>query len=268
MNQVHTKHSELRSILITGATGGIGIELARRYARPGRTLILWGRNAERLQRLATLCCARGAAVVTRQIDLVDGQAALAALREDDTKHPLDLIVLGAGLSDIQPAGQLTEDPEKVLDLCLVNFTIPATLATAAAERMIARGGGKIALIGSVAGFYELPFAASYSSSKAGLAQFAEAANLGWSRHNVRITLIVPGFVDTPMSQRLEGERPFLVSAGSAARRIMRAIKMGKKEYIFPWQFRVLRVVERLVPHFLRARILLSLKAGQKPTKNS
>ncbi|OUI86361.1 oxidoreductase [Acetobacter tropicalis] len=268
VNQVHLKGSELRSILITGATGGIGMELARRYAKPGRTLILWGRNAERLQRLATLCCARGAAVVTRQINLLDGKAALQAIREDDTKHPLDLVILGAGLSDIQTAGHPTEDPEKVLALSLVNFAIPTTLATAAAERMIPRGGGKIALIGSVAGFYELPFAASYSSSKAGLARFAEAANLGWAKHNVRTTLIIPGFVDTPMSQRLEGTLPFLVSAGSAARRIMRAINAGKKEYIFPWQFRALRVAERLVPHFLRERILLNLKADQKPAKNS
>ncbi|MGO3517444.1 MAG: SDR family NAD(P)-dependent oxidoreductase [Acetobacter cibinongensis] len=262
MREIPTNSTGTRSILITGATGGIGAELAKRYARPGRTLVLWGRNAERLTQVATLCCARGATVITRQIDLTDGQVALDALLEDDTRASLDLLILGAGLSDIKPANATTEDPKKVLQLALVNYTLPVTLATAAAQRMISRGQGKIVFIGSVAGFYELPFAASYSSSKSGLACFAEAARLDWGRHNVKVTLIVPGFVDTPMSQRLKGARPFLVSAGSAARQIMQAVAIGQAEYVFPWQFRVLRIAERLVPLFLRKRILLSLKADQ------
>lgn len=263
MREMPTNNATTRSILITGATGGIGAELAKRYARPGRTLILWGRNAERLTEVAALCCARGAAVITRQVDLTDGKAALDALFEDDTRAPLDVLILGAGLSDIKAASATTEDPNKVLQLALVNYTLPVTLATAAAQRMITRGHGKIAFIGSVAGFYELPFAASYSSSKSGLACFAEAARLDWGRHNIKVTLIVPGFVDTPMSRRLKGARPFLVSAGSAARQIIHAVATSQAEYVFPWQFRVLRVVERLLPQFIRKKILLSLKADQE-----
>ncbi|MCG0996791.1 SDR family NAD(P)-dependent oxidoreductase [Acetobacter persici] len=263
MNKVSTSRQELRSVLITGATGGIGMELAKRYARPGRVLILWGRNRERLDEIAKLCCARGAQVSPRQIDLSDGETALAALREDQAKHGLDLIILGAGLSDIKSPDRQTEDPAAVLKLALVNYATPVTLATAAAQSMVTQGYGKIVLIGSVAGFYELPFAASYSSSKAGLACFAQAANLAWRPKNIQLTLVVPGFVDTPMSQRLEGPRPFLVSAGSAARKIMKAVKMGQAELVFPWQFRVLRVAERLLPSVLRQYILQSLDVGQK-----
>nr|WP_298796354.1 SDR family NAD(P)-dependent oxidoreductase [uncultured Acetobacter sp.] len=263
MNKVSASRHELRSVLITGATGGIGAELAKRYARPGRTLILWGRNKERLDAIAKLCCARGAEVSPRQIDLSDGEKALAALRQDQARYGLDLAILGAGLSDIKSLDQQTEDPADVLKLALVNYATPVTLATAAAQSMISQGYGKIVLIGSVAGFYELPFAAAYSSSKAGLACFAQAANLAWRPKNVQMTLIVPGFVDTPMSQRLEGARPFLVSAENAARQIMKAIKNGQAEYIFPWQFRVLRVAERLIPAFFRKRILQSLDVGQK-----
>ncbi|GAN69024.1 SDR family NAD(P)-dependent oxidoreductase [Acetobacter orleanensis] len=263
MNKVSKHRHELRSVLITGATGGIGMELAKRYAKPGRMLILWGRNKERLDTIASLCCSRGAEVSPRQIDLSDGEAALAALREDEARHGLDLVILGAGLSDIKSPDQQTEDPAGVLKLALVNYATPVTLATAAAQSMIRQGYGKIVLIGSVAGFYELPFAASYSSSKAGLACFAQAANLAWRPKNVQLTLVIPGFVDTPMSQRLEGPRPFLVSAGSAARKIMQAIRVGQAELIFPWQFRVLRVAERLLPAFLRRHILQSLDVGQK-----
>lgn len=263
MNKVSTSRHELRSVLITGATGGIGMELAKRYAKPGRVLMLWGRNKERLDAIAKLCCARGAEVFPRQIDLSNGEAALAALREDQERSGLDLIILGAGLSDIKSPDQQTEDPAGVLKLALVNYATPVTLATAAAQSMLRQGYGKIVLIGSVAGFYELPFAASYSSSKAGLACFAQAADLAWRPKNIQLTLVIPGFVDTPMSQRLEGPRPFLVSAGSAARKIMKAVKNGQAELIFPWQFRVLRVAERLLPVFLRKHILQSLDVGQK-----
>ncbi|WP_338331901.1 SDR family NAD(P)-dependent oxidoreductase [Acetobacter sp. LMG 32666] len=252
----------LRSVLITGATGGIGAELAHHYAAPGRTLILWGRNALRLTRIATECCARGAVVHTRQIDLCDGAAALTAFEEDDKAHSPDCVVLGAGLSDIQSLEDRTEDPRKVLQLGLVNYATPVTLATAAAKSMVERGYGHIALIGSVAGFYEMPFSASYCSSKSGLAFFAKSAGLAWRQYGVKLTLIVPGFVDTPMSQRLEGPRPFLVSAKKAARVIARAIAQGRREYIFPWPFRVLRVVERLLPQRLREYILLRLAVGQ------
>lgn len=262
VNEVSTSSRELRSILITGATGGIGAELAKRYSKPGRTLVLWGRNAEKLKQLAATCCARGARVIPRQIDLTEGKAVLAAFNEDEAQAAFDLVILGAGLSDIKQATATTEDPDKVLKLALVNYAQPVTLATAAAKSMIPRGHGSIALIGSVAGFYELPFAPSYSSSKAGLACFAEAARLGWAEHNINVTLIVPGFVDTPMSQRLKGERPFLVTAGNAAQYIMRAIARQEAECIFPWQFKALRVIERLLPSFARKRILLALKADQ------
>lgn len=252
----------LRSVLITGATGGIGAELAHHYAAPGRTLVLWGRNPQRLAQLATECCARGAVVHTRQIDLCDGTAALAAFEEDDAAHSPDCVVLGAGLSDIQSLDDKTEDPRKVLQLGLVNYATPVTLATAAARSMVDRRGGHIALIGSVAGFYEMPFSAAYSSSKSGLAFFAKSAGLAWRQYGIKLTLIVPGFVDTPMSQRLEGPRPFLVPAKKAARVIARAIAQGRREYIFPWPFRVLRVVERLLPQKLREHILLRLAVGQ------
>ncbi|MGX7345627.1 SDR family NAD(P)-dependent oxidoreductase [Acetobacter pasteurianus] len=256
------KHTA-RSVLLTGATGGIGMELAKRYARPGRTLILWGRNPERLTEIATTCCARGSAVFTRQIDLCDGEAALAAFEADYADHKPDLVILGAGLSDIQPLDSMTEDPQKVLQLAQVNYATPVALATAAAQNMIPNGGGHIALIGSVAGFYELPCSPAYSSSKCGLDFFARAAGLAWEDKGVGLTLIVPGFIDTPMSRRLEGPRPFLVSAKSAARRIIRAITKKRKVYIFPWPFRVLRVLERLLPQCLRERILRSLIVGQK-----
>jgi short-subunit dehydrogenase len=129
-----------RTILITGASGGIGAELARTYAAPGRKLVLWGRNPQKLADLATQCCSLGATVETREVDLCDGQAALSAYREDDAASRPDLVILGAGLSDIQTPGSTTESPDKVLQLAQVNYSTPVALATAAARGMAERGG--------------------------------------------------------------------------------------------------------------------------------
>ena len=156
-------------IIITGASGGIGRALACDYARPGNTLVLWGRNAERLQDVARLCRERGAVVLTREIDLSDGHAAITAFRADDGTSQFDIVILCAGLSDMKTASEKTERAETVLELGLVNYAVPPALAMAAADRMQERGGGKIALIGSVAAYHDLPFVGGYGGSKAGLA---------------------------------------------------------------------------------------------------
>lgn len=252
-----------RCIFITGASGGIGRALALAYARPGATLVLWGRNPQRLDEIARLCESRGTRIVTKEVDLTDGRAALASFREDDTATPFDTVILCAGLSDMKKASEKTEQAEMVLELGLVNYATPAALAMAAADRMQARQGGAIALIGSVAAFHDLPFAAGYGGSKAGLARFASSARIALAPLGVRVSLIAPGFVDTAMSRRIIGPRPFLVSPDSAARHIMDAIAENRAEVVFPWPFRVLRLIDRLTPYRLRAAIMSRLSADQK-----
>lgn len=191
-------------ILITGASSGIGEALALHYARAGTHLVLWGRNQTRLDRVAAQAAKHGATTETLALDLCDPEAALEALRKADNTTPVDILILAAGLGDIRPEGELTELPEQVKTISLVNFTTPVTLATEMARRMVTRGGGNIALIGSVAAFHDLPIATAYSGSKAGLARFSTALHAAMTPHNVHITLVSPGYVDTPMSQRLEG----------------------------------------------------------------
>ncbi len=252
------------AILITGASGGIGQALALRYAASGRTLMLWGRNAERLDALATSCRQRGARALTRQIDLTDGEAAIRHFRDDDSATPFDTVILSAGLSDMKRAADKTEQAETVLRLAQVNYATPAALTMAAADRMQQRGGGAIALIGSVAASHDLPFAAGYGGSKAGLARFASSARLALAPLGVRVTLIAPGFVDTAMSRRIIGPRPFLVSADTAARHIIRALKQNRHEIVFPWPFSILRLIDRLTPRPLREAIMRQISADQHP----
>ncbi|MDG6093832.1 SDR family NAD(P)-dependent oxidoreductase [Acetobacter sp. AN02] len=253
-----------RTILITGASGGIGSELAKYYAAPGKTLILWGRNSERLEEAAAPCRAAGAEVIVRSLDLADPRAAIAALREDDEAHPIDLMICNAGRSDIRRSGDIVEPAESVMALGLINYTTPASMTMAAAERMQKRGGGSIVLIGSAAGFHDLPFAAGYCGSKGGLFRFSQAARLGLEPVNVRLTYVAPGFVDTDMCRRLTGPYPWLVSVQEAVRNITQAARNGEAECIFPKQFRFLRLLPGLLPRRLQDLIMKRIESDQKP----
>ncbi|MFT8611483.1 SDR family NAD(P)-dependent oxidoreductase [Gluconobacter oxydans] len=251
-------------VLITGGSSGIGAALALQYARPGTHLTLWGRNAARLEDVAAQVIRRGASAEILSLDLCRTDDALTALRKADDARQIDILILGAGLGDIRPEGALTETAEQVRDISLVNFTTPATLATEMASRMAARKAGRIALIGSVAAFHDLPVATAYSGSKAGLARFSTALHAAMTPHHVSVTLISPGYVDTPMSQRLEGARPFLVSTRRAARMITHAIGQGRAHLLFPWPFTVARFLEMIVPRAIVHRLLRTAEVKQRP----
>ncbi len=248
------------TILVTGASSGIGAALALRYAAPGRRLLLWGRDRERLERTAEACRARGADTKTRSIDLAEQDRVLSALREDDEADPVSLLILAAGLGDMRAADAVTEEPETVLRLGAVNFSVPAAMATLVGGRMAARGGGRIALIGSVAAFHDLPYASAYAGSKAGLARFAGALRLGLEKRGVGVVLISPGFVDTPMSRRVRSAKPFLLPVDTAADRMAIAIDRNDPHLLLTWPFAVLGGLSAMLPPFMRRAILRRTRA--------
>jgi len=245
-------------LLITGASGGLGAALALHYAIPGRTLSLWGRDPVRLEAVAEACRGAGATARIRRLDLSDCVAAVAALEAQDTAEAIDLAIFAAGLGDIRADGALVEDPAQIVRLGLVDFVAPAAMAAALADRMARRKGGGIVLIGSAAAFHALPFAAGYAGSKAGLARFADALRIGVRAHGVRVTLVSPGFIDTETGRCTPGPKPFLLRPEQAAARIARAATQGRAHLVTPWPFALLRGLDRLLPMFLRDRLLLSL----------
>jgi short-subunit dehydrogenase len=245
-------------ILITGASSGLGAALAWHYAAPGRTLVLWGRDRQRLEAVAMNCRGAGAQVAVRSLDLSDSAAAIDAVEQEDDAGAIDLALLVAGMGDTQAPGDLVEDAAQVARLGLVNFVAAAAIAAALAARMARRGEGGIVLVGSAAGFHALPFAAAYAGSKAGIAHFAQALRLGVKQYGVRVTLVSPGFIDTASGRRVPGPRPFVLQSSDAAARIARAAARGQAHAIFPWPFIVLRWLDRLLPRMLRDRLLLAL----------
>ena len=192
-----------QTILITGASGGIGSALARAYARPGVTLLLWGRDGARLEEIAAACRACGARCIVESLDLRDIRAQVARLAAANSATPIDLAIFNAGLGGMVPDNAAAETPEASRAVAEVNFVAPVTGANALAAAMAARGHGQIVLIGSIAESFPLPMAPTYAAAKAGLRMFADALGIRLARHGVTVTLVSPGFIDTAMSRQVD-----------------------------------------------------------------
>jgi short-subunit dehydrogenase len=242
----------VKTILITGASSGIGAALARAYAADGVTLLLWGRDATRLDGVAADCRAKGASVATQVFDLRDAAGFAKLLAE---APPLDIAIFNAGLGGTAPADVAAETPQSVQAIAEVNFTAPIIGANAVAGAMAARGTGHIVLVGSITESFPLPMAPTYAATKAGLKLFAEAFGIRMARHGVRVSLVSPGFIDTPMSRQVKEAKPFLMDADTAAAIIKRRVAAGARTIVVPWQFAVIRGFANLLPRALLRRIL-------------
>jgi len=244
-----------RTILITGASSGIGAAMARRYAEPGMHLVLWGRNRDRLAEVGADCIARGARVETGSFDVVELDQLVSSLSALDTRTQLDVAIFNAGLGGSIPKGQLTQSPASTHDMAMVNLIAPIVGANLLAERMAERGRGHIVFVGSIAESFPLPMAPTYAATKAGLALFSEALRLRLKGSGVLVSLVSPGFVDTPMSRSLDQPRPFLISADKAAKIVHARLERGATRIIVPWQFAVVRSLANLLPRALIHAVL-------------
>ncbi len=229
--------------------------MARVYAAEGRRLFLWGRDSARLEAVAAACRGRGASVETRCFDITDFSALIGELDALDAQSPLDLALFNAGLGGSLPQDRAGQEPHRAEKMAGVNFTAPVIGANLIGERMARRGGGQIVLVGSVAASFPLPMAPLYSGSKAGLAMFAEALGLRLKRYGVFVTLVSPGFIDTPMSQSLKEPRPFLITADQAAAIIARRLARRVRHVVVPWQFAVILAVSKFLPRFVVRAVL-------------
>ncbi len=205
-----------------------------------------------------VCEAAGASVKVRSLDIGDIERAVDAVLTEDEGAAVDLAIFASGQGDIRAADAVVEDASLVARLGVVNFVAPAAMAATLADRMAARGDGRIVMIGSAAAFHALPFAAAYSGTKAGLARFADALRIGMRQHGVKVTLVSPGFIDTAAARRIPGPKPLSMQPDVAAAKVARAAAMGKAHAIMPWPFSLLRWVDRFLPRPLRDSLLRAL----------
>ncbi len=222
------------TVLITGATGAIGGALARAYAAPGRALVLHGRNVDRLNAVARECEALGATVETKALDVRETVTLTDWLEEVALRRGVDLVIVNAGVINVLRPGEdreSREDAERVMEV-----NVGASLATVAAllPSMRKRGRGQIALVSSLLAWFGMPVAPAYSASKAALKSWGESLRANLKPEGIRVSVVLPGFVKSDMSDELRVPKPFMITAEDAARRIVRGLEKDKARISFPF----------------------------------
>jgi short-subunit dehydrogenase len=221
-----------RSVLITGASSGLGAALARAYAAPGVRLALTGRNAARLAAVATACRAAGSEVSESYLDVCDGNAVDSWIGRADAQAPLDLVIANAGISGGTAQGM--ESVSQARAIFAINLDATIGTAESAIARMRGRGHGQIALMSSLAGLRGFPGAPAYCSSKAAVRVWGEAMRPLLRTQGISLAVVCPGFVRTPMTDANRFAMPFLMDAERAARIIRRGLARDRARIAFPF----------------------------------
>lgn len=253
-------------IVITGASGSIGGALAREYAGPGITLHLHGRNVARLEQLSSACQTAGAVVEWATFDLRDRAAVIAWGETLDRAGRLDLVILNAGMNtDIGARGQGEEwsAAQAVVD---INLTSTMSMVDAVLPILRSQQSGQIALVSSLAGYFGLPVTPAYCASKAGIKAYGEALR-GWlAPEGIRVNVIMPGYVSSPMCDGMPGPKPFLWSPERAARVIRRGLARDKARISFPFPLNFGTWWLAVLPAALSQRIVGWLGYGSQAKK--
>lgn len=238
---------------ITGASTGIGRELVLKLAREGVCVAASARSADKLAELVSA----HAGIVAVPVDVTDRAAvADAHARVVAALGSIDLAVLNAGVW--HPMEAKAYDAGRAAQSMSVNYQGIANALEPLIPAMIAAGRGQLALVASVAGYRGLPKAAAYAPTKAAVISLAEVLRLELPRHGIVVSLVNPGFVQTPMTDVNEFPMPYIIKSGDAADRILRGLARGKFEIAFPWQLATIMKLLRLMPNSLYLRLAARL----------
>ncbi len=245
------------SILITGASSGIGEALALHYASPGITLFLTGRNRERLEDVAARCTKAGASTATWAGDVADEAAFKEWIEHCDSERPLNLVIANAGVA----LGSTTVEGlhKAAVDSFAINVsgvfnTVHPALEVMARRRPYPVRDAQVALMSSVMGYAGMARSPAYSASKAAVKHYGEALRGAFRGMGIGVSVICPGYVGTALTARNKSHMPFLMSADKAARIIARGLARDKARITFPWQMVLITRLAINLPAFLVDRL--------------
>ena len=242
-----------KHVWITGASSGLGEHVARQLAERGCTVSITARRAEQLEAIAK----DYDNVHVYPADVTDKEVLGDIVKQMEAQHgPVDLTVFSAGAWFQSSVRELkTENVAKTLD---VNVMGVFNALDAVLPQMLARGGGHISWVASVAGYGGLPMSASYGAGKAALISAAESMHSELEKAGVTLSVINPGFVKTDMTAKNKFPMPFLMDVEDAAAKMIDGLEKKKFEIAFPWQLVwILKFLNHL-PYWLYLRIIKRL----------
>ncbi len=232
--------------LITGASSGIGWELARQLAVTGCKVGLVARREAPLRELQALITSKGSTAAIAIADVGQREqveAAFQTIREQF--GPIDLVIANAGVG--KPTLLSPVNIADVEDMIRINLMGTIYTLSAALPEMFARKAGHLVAISSLAGYRALPGESAYCASKAAVNAYLDGLRIHLRGTGVQVTTVCPGFVKTPMTAMNTFHMPGLLEAEAAARRIIRAIQAGTKVYNFPWRLHLMVKLSRWLP---------------------
>jgi short-subunit dehydrogenase len=249
--------SNPKSILITGASSGIGTALALHYAAPGITLFISGRNQQRLDEVAGQCRGAGASVSAWVGDVTDEAGIKDWIYSCDDDCPLNLVIANAGVAlgatEVEGLHQAAVDSFRINVNGVFNTVHPA-LEVMSKRRPYPVKDAQVAVMSSVTGYAGLARSPAYSSSKATVKHYGQALRGAFRGMGIGVSVICPGYVSSAMTAKNPSTMPFLISAEKAATIIAKGLARNKPRITFPWQMLCITRLAINLPGFLVDRI--------------
>ena len=233
-----------KRVWLVGASTGIGRALAEQLHALGASVIVSARKMDALQAFAD----QHPGSIALSLDVSDGPAVKAAAEAAMAAGPLDLVCYCAGHYHAMRATAI--DLPDLLRHHEVNTVGALHVLAAITPAMVARGQGHISLVSSVAGFRGLPQSLAYGPTKAALIHLAETLYLDLQPRGLGVSVINPGFVETPLTAQNEFHMPALISPQQAAQAILRGWAKGAFDIHFPKRFTRVMKLLRLLPYRL------------------
>lgn len=237
-------------ILITGASSGLGAELARQYTSPDIELVLLARREKNLLSLKDELESSCKSIETVSVDVTDFKLLQEKIK---LMGYVDTVILNAGIS-LGHKGNIPtiEQFKNLFDVnVLSNHAILEILLPLFREKC----SGKIVFISSLASLFSMPTSKVYSSSKRALNAYAEGIRYKYKPYGVKVITILPGFIKSEMTDKNEFNMPFILDTKEGVSRIKNAIEKGKEFYAFPFRFYLIIRTLNLLPPLLREKIV-------------
>lgn len=233
-------------VWITGSSSGLGRALALHMARQGWEVIASARSADALDRLAAEVPGR---IHPAPLDITDRQAVSTAVADILAQHgTIDLAVLNAGT--YEPDGIEGFTAERLAQIVGLNLIGTGNCLEPLLAHFRERGAGHVALVASLSGYRGLPQAASYGASKAGLICLAESLRAEAHNVGIKVQVINPGFVETPLTARNDYAMPFLMPVEAAVAALYRGLMGSSFEIVFPRRLAAILKLARMMPYRL------------------